>query len=124
MIRGDLRSSQPAIMASHLGGGDGELTEAPGHAVCGARHPNLRIETANLANDPTLQRQLRPIEQRGRADAGSSGLRGRPELVDADADGRDDAQSRDDRLSLHRRALSPEALGRVSSRNPGIYVSR
>ena len=33
------------------------------------------------------------------------------ERLAPDADGRDDAESRDDRLSLHRRALSPEALG-------------
>src|SRR5256712_465149 len=115
---------EPTVPASHSGSRDSELAEACCDPRCLRRHPVERIEAQDFTDSPTLRRKLRPIEQRGCANARSPCQRGHPELVDTDADGRYDAEPCYYRLSLHRLALSPVALGRVSSRNPGIYVSR
>ena len=111
------------ILKRHLRCRNRELAEAPGDLGRRGRHPQTGVEVVNFPNDSTLQRKLRTVEQRRRANTRSAGQGGHPELFHTDADGRDDAEPCNDWLSLHR-LVPPAALGRVSPRNPSGYGNR
>jgi hypothetical protein len=79
---------EPTIAPGHSCSGNPELAEARNDPRCLRRHPVERIKALHFTYDPALWRSLRPIEQRGCANARSPRQRGHPELVDTDADGR------------------------------------
>src|SRR4029450_2730759 len=122
-IRWDPACVQLGVFARHFCRCDSELAEAAGHAGRLCRHPVERIKAADFADDSAVRRQLRRVEERWGADTRPPCQCCRPEFLDTDADGRDDAEPGDDWLSLHRLALS-SARRRISLEKPGIYVSR
>src|SRR3972149_1433712 len=61
-----------AFLTRHLSGGDGELTESPGHSRNAAGHPVERIEVPHLADHAAVRRGVRRVAEGGAAEAGAA----------------------------------------------------
>jgi hypothetical protein len=111
-----------AICSRHFRDRDGELAKS-GCRLHGAhRHPIQRVEVTNLPYDLAFRGKLRCVEEGWPADPGPASQGGWPELLDADADRGDDAESCNDRLSFHRLPL-PGVAGSFLPEIPAVTLA-